>query len=300
MATKLIIVEGLPGAGKSTTAQIVYDIYKEKGITTELYSEGNYNHPVDFDGVAYFNSNDFNILEQSHSTSRDVLNRIKIKFYNGYLIPYRKAIEEQQIPFEEKLFNIITKNDIYELPIEIHIELIISRWKDFVNKYINEDKVVIFECCFIQNPITVSMVRNNSPKDVTMNYINSLTEIIMPLEPVLIYLEQGDIKVSFNRIVCERTKEWFDGFRDYYTKQGYGLSNNLKGLDGVIQVLEARKSLETQVYDSLKLIKYKIDNSAFNFNLLKERLSSIMVDVLPSIRARKKDFKSHPNTIKTH
>ncbi|MCB2354235.1 hypothetical protein [Clostridium estertheticum] len=280
MATKLIIVEGLPGSGKSTTAQIVFDIYKEKGITTELYSEGNYNHPADFDGVAYFNSNDFNILKQSNLTSRDVLNRIKIKFYNGYLIPYRKAIEEQQISFEEKLFNIITKNDIYELPIEIHTELIISRWKDFVNKYIKEDKVVIFECCFIQNPITVSMVRNNYPKDVTMNYINSLTEIIMPLEPVLIYLEQGDIKVSFNRIVCERTKAWFDGFRDYYTKQGYGLSNNLKGLDGVIQVLEARKSLEIQVYDSLKLIKYKIDNSAFNFNLLKERLSFIMVEVL--------------------
>jgi hypothetical protein len=276
MATKLIIVEGLPGSGKSTTAQNVYEILKNKGINTELYCEGNYNHPADFDGVAYFNSEDFNLLQQAHSTNGDLLNKIKINYYNGYIIPYRKAIEEQQISFEEQLFNDITKNDIYELPLEIHIELILSRWNDFVKKYINEDKVVIFECCFIQNPITVSMIRNNSPKDVTMSYISRLAEKILPLEPVLIYVEQEDIKASFNRVVCERPKVWFEGFEDYYTNQGYGLSNKLKGLDGVIKVLEARSRIEMNIYDSLKLIKYRVDNSTFNLDLLKERINTIL------------------------
>lgn len=104
MGTKLIIVEGLPGAGKSTTAQMVYNILKEKGVNAEFYGEGNYKHPADFDGVAYFNSDDFNILKQAHSSSSDVLDKIKIKYYNGYLIPYREAIEEQQITFAR--FNI--------------------------------------------------------------------------------------------------------------------------------------------------------------------------------------------------
>ena len=173
-------------------------------------------------------------------------------------------------------FNDITKNDIYELPIKIHTELILSRWNDFVNNYLNEDKVVIFECCFIQNPVTVSMVRNNSSKDVTMSYINSLAEKIVPLEPILIYVEQEDIKASFNRVVCERPKEWFEGFKDYYTNQGYGLSNNLKELDGVIQVLEARSRLERDAYDSLELVKYKVNNSTFNIDLLKTRINSII------------------------
>lgn len=276
MAMKLIIIEGLPGSGKSTTAQNVYEILKTKGINTEFYCEGNYNHPADFDGVAYFNIEDFNVLQQAHSTSRDLLNKIKINYYNGFLIPYRKAIEEQQISFDERLFNDITKNDIYELPLETHIELILSRWNDFVNKYINEDKVVIFECCFIQNPVTVSMIRNNSPKEVTMSYINRLANIIVPLEPVLIYVGQGDINVSFKRVVCERTKEWFDRFKDYYINQGYGLSNNLKGLDGVIKVLEARSKIENDIYNSLSLIKYRVDNSTLNHDLHKERINTIL------------------------
>ncbi len=127
MATKLIIVERLPGAGKSTTAQQVCGILKAKGIDTEFYSKGNFNHPADFDGVAYFNSEEFDILEKSHLRSNDILNKIKIKYHNEQLIPYRKAIEEQQLSFENDLFNDITKNDIYELPIELHIELILSR-----------------------------------------------------------------------------------------------------------------------------------------------------------------------------
>jgi tRNA uridine 5-carbamoylmethylation protein Kti12 len=131
MAIKLIIVEGLPGSGKSTAARQVFEILSNKGINSELYSEGDFNHPADFDGIAHFNNEEFNILVKNHSESNDILNKIKIKYFNGYLMPYRKAVEEQQITFENKLFSDITKNDIYELPIELHIELILSRWNDF-------------------------------------------------------------------------------------------------------------------------------------------------------------------------
>lgn len=280
MTTKLIIVEGLPGAGKSTTAKMVYDILKEKGISTELFAEGNYNHPADFDGVAYLNNEDFSILEKTHALSKDILHKVKIKFHNGYLIPYRKAMEEQKIFFEEELLKAITKNDIYELPLELHRELIVRSWSDFVNNHINEDKVLVFECCFIQNPVTVTMIKNNSSKAVTGSYINSLANTIEALKPVLIYVEQQDIKVSFNKAVTERPKEWFEGFTEYYTKQGYGLTNNLNGLEGVLQVLEARRKLENEVYNSLELVKYKIDNSEFNFNLMKDRIKGIVEENL--------------------
>ncbi|SDP64587.1 hypothetical protein [Clostridium gasigenes] len=37
MPTKLIIIEGLPGAGKSTTAEKVYDIFKDREKIYEIY-----------------------------------------------------------------------------------------------------------------------------------------------------------------------------------------------------------------------------------------------------------------------
>jgi len=43
MATKLIIVEGLPSSGKSTVAQLVYGKLKSNGVNAEIYCEGNFN-----------------------------------------------------------------------------------------------------------------------------------------------------------------------------------------------------------------------------------------------------------------
>ncbi|MDP4091079.1 MAG: hypothetical protein Q8930_17670, partial [Bacillota bacterium] len=276
MGARLIIVEGLPGSGKSTTAQLVYDILRDRGINAELYSEGNYNHPADFDGAAYFSSENFDALMRRYPRSEDLLCRIKSRYCGGYVIPYRKAIEEDHISFEKELFEEITRNDIYELLLDIHIDLISSRWKNFTQSRIDEDKVYIFECCFIQNPVTVTMIKANFPKDVTVNYINGLAETIAPLRPVLIYVEQKDIKVSFKRAVQSRPKEWFEGFSNYYLNQGYGYDNGLKGFDGVLKVLEERNSLEGEIYDSLKLIKYRIDNSDFNPEVLSKQVDSII------------------------
>ncbi len=276
MTAKLLIVEGLPGAGKSTTAQQAFDVLKAKGINAELYLEGNFNHPADFDGVAYFDSEEFKIFEETHSENKNILKIIKIKYFDGYLVPYRKAVEEQHVTFENKLFNDIIKNDVYELPIELHIKLILKRWNDFATSYLKNNKVIIFESCFIQNPITVSMIKNNCSKDITISYINNLANIILPLEPILIYVEQNSIRESFMKAVSERTKEWMDGFTDYYTNQGYGLHNNLKGTEGIIEILEARSIFEKDIYDSINLKKYKIDNSKFNLELLKERINSIV------------------------
>ncbi len=148
--------------------------------------------------------------------------------------------------------------------------------KGFCKKYVNKDKVVVFECCFIQNPITVTMIKNNCHRDITISYINNLANIIMPLEPLLIYVDQGSIKESFMKALSDRPKEWIDRFTAYYTNQGYGLHNNLHGIDGVMEVLRVRNSFEKEIYDSLNFNKYKIDNSAFKVEFLKEKINSII------------------------
>jgi uridine kinase len=276
MTTRLILVEGLPGSGKSTTAKKINDILIENGYNVELYLEGNYDHPADYEGVAYFNIEDYNRLMKAHSSSINSLNKIKSEYHNGYVIPYRKAIDEYGMSFNSDLFNEIVKNDIYELPIELHMELILRKWNDFVNNYLNDDKIIIFECCFIQNPVTVTMVKNNLLKESIMRFIHSLAKIILPLGPILIYVEQNSIEESFTRAINERPKEWIEGFTDYYTNQGYGLYNNYTGLGGVMEILKARSNLDCEIYDSLNIVKYKVDNSAFNYELLQHRIHTIL------------------------
>ena len=46
MKTKLILVEGIPGSGKSTIAKKIAAFLKEKGLQVKLYNEGDL-HPAD-------------------------------------------------------------------------------------------------------------------------------------------------------------------------------------------------------------------------------------------------------------
>lgn len=276
MATKLIIVEGLPGSGKSTTARLVYENLISHGVNAVIYSEGDYNHPADYESVAYFNYEEFCALKQNHPRRSEMLDNMKLEQFEGYLLPFRKAVEERQLSYDESVFHDIAKKDIYELPIEVHRRLILDRWDSFVKNHSEGDTVFVFECCFIQNPITVSMIKNNSAKDVTMRHIKSLEEIIVSLEPVLIYVKQEDIGKSFAKAIKERPKSWFEGFKDYYTNQGYGLYNKLTDMDGLLQILEARGSLELDVYESLEISKYVIDNSEFDLVMLKDKVNAII------------------------
>jgi hypothetical protein len=276
MRTKLILVEGLPGSGKSTTAQVVYDILKDKGVRAELFSEGNPNHPADYEGAAYFTEKEFDSLQKAHPGSMDLLDKLRVGYKSGHLIFYKKAMQEQDVHLGDELLKDIFKNDIYELPLDIHMELISDRWCEFAKQQESDDKVIVFECCFIQNPITVTMIRNNSQKDVSISYVQRLAGIVKPLEPVLLYVEQGDIKKSFTKAISERPKEWFEGFTNYYTKQGYGLDNNLSGLDGVIEVMEAKAELEREILSSLEINKYLVDNSSFDASEHKDKVRDII------------------------
>lgn len=280
MRNKLIIVEGLPGSGKSTTAKTLYNILREKGINTKLYAEGDYNHPADFDGFAYFTKKEFVNLIEKYSDYKKLLDKLKKEFYHGYLIHYRKAIEEDNVYIPSDLLNDIKEKDIYNLPLELHEKLILKRWTNFVSSSKDKDEITIFECCFIQNPVTVTMVRDNAKKDVTLNFVKKLEKIITPLKPILIYVSQEDIEDALSRVIEERPEDWFEGFKIYYTEQGYGSYFELKDLEGTLEILEARKVLEDEIYNELSLTKYKINNSTFNKEILNKELQCILQEYL--------------------
>ncbi|HEX3076672.1 MAG TPA: hypothetical protein VHQ24_07410, partial [Lachnospiraceae bacterium] len=238
--------------------------------------EGDYNHPADFDGVAYFQRDNFERLNIKFPKSSELLSRISNDFLQGCLIPYRKVQAEQNIVFEEGLLNEIVKHDVYELPLDLHREIMEYSWNLFAYKAIDENKIYIFECSFIQNPITISMIKSNAHEEYTKSFIRNLAHIIEKLKPTLIYIDQKDIEYSFTKVIEERPQEWFDGFTEYYTKQGFGHANGYSGVDGTIRVLNARKTLEKSIYDSLSMKKYWIDNSAFSMEDVTVAIYSIL------------------------
>lgn len=281
MNTKLIIVEGLPGFGKSTTAQLINDILNQNKIEVELFLEGNLNHPADYDGVSCFNKFEFDRLVSNSGDFKEVLLKRVLKKGSNYLLPYRKIKNEFGDQFSDELCNDISRNDIYELSFDKNVELITDKWQDFAENALEDDKVYIFECCFIQNPLTIGMIKYGEQKEKIINYVMKVAKIIENLNPMLFYVEQDNLEFSFRKALKERNPEWATGIVDYYTNQGYGKEHNHSGVEGAIKVLKARRNLELEIFDMLKMKKEKINNTKYEIDsyrsMLKDKLTIQMV-----------------------
>ncbi|MGF7058239.1 hypothetical protein [Brassicibacter mesophilus] len=276
MKSKLIIVEGLPGSGKSTAAKTIKELLDEYKISNELILEGNLDHPADYDGVAYFTKNEYDNLLKKYKQHYDFIEEISEHQIDGIFIPFVKLRFVDEIEFPDGLFDEIAQHDIYELTFEVHRKLLVERWERFAELVKVRDEVYIFECCFIQNPVTVSMIRDNAEFDITKAYIKDLEKAVAELNPILIYLNQDNIEESFKRIIEERPIEWYEGFLDYYTNQGYGKEHNLYGLEGTLEILKERKSVEQEIIDLLEIKKAVIDNTDMDLNNLKNQIKNIL------------------------
>ncbi|OMF89196.1 hypothetical protein [Paenibacillus sp. FSL R7-0337] len=276
---KLVLIEGLPGFGKSTAAQLVYEILTEMNTGTQLVLEGNLDHPADYEGVACLTQAEYDELSRicggnsgeelsAHTTCQD----------NNYLVGYRKIINAYGPLLSKEWMDRLTRKDVYELPLAQHRKLITARWRQFTESALTGPDTYVFDCCFIQNPVTMGMIRHDAAEEYMISYIQELEAIIKPLNPLLIVIEQDDLELAFRKAVRERPLEWSEGFIQYYTSQGYGLTQGHRGLKGTLEVLKSRSKLEDNIYNLLSLNKIKVNNSAYALEaykqVLKDRLAA--------------------------
>ncbi|WP_172195802.1 hypothetical protein [Saccharibacillus qingshengii] len=194
---------------------------------------------------------------------------------------YRLFRERTGEELPDRVSRAIQGKDIYELPLALHIELIAASWTSFVQQAAaqKEDEAIIylFECCFIQNPVTMGMIRCGAAPETTIGYVKRLEEIVQALNPLIVYADQRDLDYSFRKAKAERPAEWSEGFMEYYLQQGYGAAHvclteeNLpseaaleQAVAGTVEILRARRKLEKEILGRLELPVIFIDNSDYD------------------------------------
>lgn len=252
MSVKLFLIEGLPGSGKTTTAEALTRLLQKEQINTRLHIEGDLNHPADYESVAYLKMDEW-IDFQSKYASLDVLRFAEV--FNDYvLVSYRQWQSEKDIPKAALIF--LQARDIYELPFELYQSLIFKKWEAFVAQALTTDTTYVFECCFLQNPLTMGLVKYDLPEETLRAYIERLAKIIAPLQPVLVYVDQPSVERSFRKALQERPTEWANGFVSYYTEQAYGVNRSLSGVEGTIAILQVRQAMERQL---LEILPFRVE-----------------------------------------
>lgn len=272
MSKKIIMIEGIPGSGKSSLAKYLEKHYSKTFNSVRMYTEGDL-HPLDLAWCAYLTRTEFDQLIKRMPEYKDLIIDNSDLSDNHAVIAYTKL---GYYPNQNPLMTYCAEKEIYHGSIsfeqfrKIHME----RWASFVEKA--KDGIYIFECIYFQNHIVELLGSYELSEEDIINYLSELVALLAPFEPELIYLEQDEVETTINRVAEERISEegeglpdWIDLVIDYIEELPYSQTNKLEGHEGVIRFFEDRKQIELNAIEILNelnngVICYKINNSDYN------------------------------------
>ncbi|MBN1811997.1 MAG: hypothetical protein JXA14_09195 [Anaerolineae bacterium] len=263
---RLVMVEGIPGSGKTTTASFVKAFLDEQGLPNRLYREGDLDHPADFESVAHFSRPGFKSFLAGHASYRRLLEQNVSGADEDCFVPYRKLKTEDGQTAPEPLIADLAKHDVYETPSAgTYCRLAAARWRRFTDEALRVQEVTVLETCFLQNPLTVLLGKHNAPVSQALDHIRAISATIQPLQPALIYLRQRDPRETLDRVAAERPREWKEFLITYFTQQGWGKAMGEHGFGGVGAFYGMRQSIELDVIEQSTIDQLIIDTDANNW-----------------------------------
>lgn len=246
----IILIEGLPGSGKTTTAQFVGKWLSTAGRNTVVYSEGDLNHPVDFESAARLDEGQYRAMVARFPDAATLLERESIRDGPDVLV-YYGLLRQKYVDLPTELFASLAGHDVYELDVGLYQRLITARWRNFAAGAANANQATIFECCFLQNPLTMMLARHDAGVGAARNLVLDLANAIAGLRPRLLYLRTPDARANLERVAQSRPPEWLDYVIRYHTQQGYGRARGWQGFDGLVDFYEMRQSVELSLLPEL-------------------------------------------------
>ena len=274
--TGVIMVEGLPGSGKSTTAQGLGDWLAAQGLPVEHYAEGRVDHPVDFEQVAVLTNDDLvGLLGELPGEAQALIGAAE-RAGDAWIVRHGRR---PGLP--RSLVRRLRAFDCYDGDItpELHSRVLAESWRRFGHGT-PPSAVQVWECVLLQNPVCALVARFDQPTQVLERHVRGLVEAVSPLAPALVYLDPGDPAAVLERAAAERPQEWVDGVIAYHTEQGHGLARGLHGFDGYVEFMRHRRSLELALLPRLDLPTIVIEVGDSRWPQHTETIRSFVADHL--------------------
>lgn len=255
---QLVMVEGLPGAGKSTAAAFVEDWLAQRGVLVRRFAEGRTDHPVDFEQVAVLTGAQLEQVLADFPEQRTELARTAQRRDELWLVRDRERAH-WPVPLRERLRAV----DAYDGDVtsRVHTRVLLDSWRRFTDEVRDEQAVYVVECVFLQNPVCALLARHDRPVGELAAHVRALAEAAAPLDPLLVHLDAGDPAPVLAAAAAQRPPEWLDFVIDYHVGQGYGLAHGLDGFDGLVEFMRHRREVELDLLPSLPVRTLGLDVS---------------------------------------
>jgi hypothetical protein len=205
--TRLVIIEGIMGSGKSTTARWIAAQLEAAGLRALAITERVEPHPVrGTDGLDHW--------------------------FQPWLDVTAEGLADRSL----------------------------AKWRSFVADAQAAETIHTLDGQLFHGDLTNLFLMEATPA-VIAKYCRTVSEIVRPLAPLLIYFYQADVERAIRTIAAERGEEWVKYQVDWKLQAPYSRRLGLSGLDGLVALYKDYRALTDDLYSGLDFAKLAIDNS---------------------------------------
>lgn len=262
---RIILLEGLPGTGKTTNSYKLYEQLVRNGHPVRWLHEVSQPHPTLFFLEACLTKDEYRVFTEKYPEVADMLSSIaEIRATTvgiDYLTAARKLPGQEQNAWYQELL----QHDVMEFPLDRYEKVAYEKWEAFVKTAFQDDTIYILDSSIFQYQIFTYLL-NGEKYTRLAGFVNSIMDMLRPLCPALIYLYRENTKDSIDFIEKQRgindlESTWKrDKDRPYYR-------NKQQDVTAFFDFLRDYADFASRLYDGSECEKLKIEITAQNWSL---------------------------------
>jgi len=197
MIKQLILLEGLPGTGKTTATQTLFDGLSSIGEDIVALFEGDDRIPCDFYEMAGIPVKEYDAFHALHSDITEALWGVSMRTANYVYLRLDRCSD-----FIAEAFRKWDMGDERNQQVDVlhYVACALERLDHWVSLNVGNENTVIIDSGFLQNPINELLFRGASDEAVR-SFILETMKRVKPLHPFCFYLrrENAETAMTFAR-----------------------------------------------------------------------------------------------------
>ena len=257
---RLILLEGLPGTGKTTNSYRLFEQLVRNGRDVRWLHEVSQPHPTLFFSESCLTKEAYRLFTEKYPEAAGMLGSITEVRSATVGIDYLTAA--RRMPGQENAawYQELKQYDAMDFPLERYEPAALEKWEAFVNAALRNDTIYILDSGIFQYQIFTFLL-NGADYRRLAKFVRSIMNMLRPLRPALIYLyrEKTGDSIAFmekQRGMKNLESTWErDKERPYYR-------NKQQDVTAFFDFLKDYADCAARLYDESECDKLRIEITA--------------------------------------
>ncbi len=253
MKHNIIFLEGLPGSGKTTYLRRLKKDLRNK-VEMKMYEEGMIN-PIDLGYCAVMPHAIYTNYLNRFEAIKDSIEQVSMNHEDFVVTAFTKI---SRPTLDDPFYHVFGKYQLDQYAdFETFKSTYIALWEKFSKNY-KDDKLYLYGGAFLQNHFEILYLRYGLSKVEMMDYFKALIKTLKPLNPLIVYIKQQNIKQTIDLTAKKRTKEQTNGYKDWidmvidsFDSLPLAKAKGYTGLEGAYRFYEDEQQFELELLNNV-------------------------------------------------